>query len=705
MLGLAVLCVMVSLLVGTASAHASSFGATAWGGNEFGQLGDETTGKATSPTTVSIASEVTAVSAGSQSTYFLLANGTVWATGSNFAGQLGNGTTTDSKVPVEVSGLTEVVAISGGDAYALALRKDGTVWAWGTNEYGQLGDGTTTSKHAPVKVSGLSEVVAISAGAGHSLAALTNEHVEAWGLNASGELGTGTHEGPEKCKEGSTELACSKTPVEVSELTEASSVASGFGHSLALLKGGEVRAWGENFYGQLCDGSTTESDVPVSVSGITNATQVAAPGNYSLLLLSSGKVKACGVNYHGQLGDGTTVNRETPVEVSGISSATAIAGGEFEFFGATERYGHSLALLSSGKVEAWGANEVGQLGDGTTKERHTPVEVINLTEVAGISGGILHSVALEPPGPTVASLTPSSGFSNVTTPVEIEGKNFTGATSVKFGSSEAAFTVNSATSITAEAPPGKPGSVAVTVTTGHGTNVAGTAPRFTYVPPGSLEFGRCVKGAKGSGEYKDAACTELGGEEKFAWHPGVLKPKVTASGGAATIEDVAKHKITCTAESASGEYSGVKQLVGAIKLTGCELVGTGKCSSTGAAEGELVSGTLEGVIGFQDKETNKVGLELSGAAEHEVLVEASCAGKSVVIKGAVIAPITTVNKMSSTFKLKYKATAGKQSPEHFEGESNAVLSMSINGGASEQAGLTLESTVTNEEEVELNTVV
>ncbi|HZD60824.1 MAG TPA: RCC1 repeat-containing protein, partial [Anaerolineae bacterium] len=144
----------------------------AWGRNDYGQLGNETTTSSSTPVQVSGLTNVTTVTAGWWHSLALELDGTVWAWGDNRYGQLGNETTTSSSKPVQVSNLSGVVAISSClGAHSLALKSDGTVWAWGGNWYGQLGDGTTTMyKTTPVQVSGLSGVVAIAAGGEHSLA-------------------------------------------------------------------------------------------------------------------------------------------------------------------------------------------------------------------------------------------------------------------------------------------------------------------------------------------------------------------------------------------------------------------------------------------------------------------------------------------------------------------------------------------------------
>ena len=97
---------------------------------------------------------------------------------------------------------------------------------------------------------------------------------------------------------------------------------------------------------------------PVPVSGLTGVVAIAAGGYHSLALKSDGTVWAWGCNDCGQLGDGSTTNRLTPVPVSGLTGVVAIAGGDY----------HSLALKSDGTVWAWGYNGYGQLGDGTHDE-------------------------------------------------------------------------------------------------------------------------------------------------------------------------------------------------------------------------------------------------------------------------------------------------------------------------------------------------
>ncbi len=276
--------------------------------------------------------------------------------------------------------------------------------AWGLNNDGQLGNGTTTTEKEAVAVKVLTEATAVAGGELHSLALLKSGKVMAWGDNADGQLGNGT-------------TTTEKEPVEVKGLTEVVAIAAGADHSLALLKSGKVKAWGLNTDGQLGNGTTTTEKEPVEVKGITEAVAIAAGSDHSLAVLKSGKVVAWGDNNDGQLGNGTTTTEKEPVEVKGITEAAAVAGGEF----------HSLALLKTGKVMAWGDDADGQLGNGTTTTEKEPVEVKGITEATAVAAGHSHSLAVLKSGKVMAWGDNNDGqLGNGTTttekePVEVKG--------------------------------------------------------------------------------------------------------------------------------------------------------------------------------------------------------------------------------------------------------------------------------------------
>ena len=327
----------------------------------------------------------------------LLINGTVECWGDNFDGQLGN--PGSNGTPMPVIGLTDVTAISvGGDAgFACALLAGGTVECWGDNEYGELGNGSTASNSpTPVAVSGLTGVIAISAGEYDACALLMGGTVECWGDNEYGELGNGAATGPETC----SGYACSTTPVAISGLTGVTAISAGAGASAcAVLTGGTVMCWGDNYGGQLGNGTTgplTCDGEPCSkvaaISGLTGVTAVSS-GDYSACaLLTGGMVKCWGDNTNGELGNGSSTGAATcgfgpcattPVATS-LTGVTAVSTGVRA----------ACALLTNGTVDCWGWNEFGQLGDGTKTGPDTcggdacsavPVAVTGLTGVTAIS--------------------------------------------------------------------------------------------------------------------------------------------------------------------------------------------------------------------------------------------------------------------------------------------------------------------------------
>jgi alpha-tubulin suppressor-like RCC1 family protein len=204
----------------------------------------------------------------------------------------------------------------------------------------------------------------------------------AWGSAYQGALGNGSTQD-------------SGTPVYTLGLANALALAAGWDHGVAILPNQTLRAWGDNSQGQLGDGTTIGRTTPAAVASLTGVSRIAAGYVHTLALKTDGTVWAWGRNFYGELGDGTTVQRMTPVQVTGPRGAGVLSGVAAVAANSSE---HSVALKTDGTVWSWGLNSSGQLGDGTTKQRTSPVQAGTLTGITAIAAGNATTLALKNDG-------------------------------------------------------------------------------------------------------------------------------------------------------------------------------------------------------------------------------------------------------------------------------------------------------------------
>ena len=354
-----------------------------WGRNEYGQLGNGVTAT-NSPVPVAVKTAgtpmegktITQLSAKVWYALALASDGTVYSWGFNSWGQLGNGTSgaaNNASAPVAVKTVgtpmegKTIVQVAAGATHSLALATDGTIYAWGKNEYGQLGNDSTTNSPVPVAVKTAGTpmdgktIIQIHAGYEHSLALASDGTVYVWGRNNSGQLGkndaTDAHI-PAAVQTLGTPMA-GKVIVQL---------AAGNSQSMALASDGTVYTWGWNQYGQLGNGTTTNSRIPVAVATTgtplagKTISQIAAGNAHALAMTDDGAIYSWGWNQYGQLGNGTTTNSRIPVAV--VTTGTPLAGKTITQI-TSGGSPNSLVLADDGAMYTWGWGQYGQLGDST----------------------------------------------------------------------------------------------------------------------------------------------------------------------------------------------------------------------------------------------------------------------------------------------------------------------------------------------------
>lgn len=292
--------------------------------------------------------------------------------GDNVNGQVGNASNDDQLNPQPIPVYSRDIAL--GDFHTCALRENGRPYCWGRNNAGQVGDGTTQGRWRPVSVPGLRRVAQIVTGAQHSCALHTNGTVSCWGANGSGQL-------------GDRSFTDRLTPVSVIGLRRVVALSAGGNHTCALRDTGMVLCWGENAAGQLGDGTTTNRNQPTNVIPFGRVRQISAGSNHTCAVHNFNNVFCWGSNSSGQVGDGSFTDRLQAVRVLRlpVQSIVQVSAGGL----------HSCALAMDGSAYCWGNNAAGQLGDGTMSNRWRPVMVAAAeTPMDQLSAGGMHSCGI-----------------------------------------------------------------------------------------------------------------------------------------------------------------------------------------------------------------------------------------------------------------------------------------------------------------------
>ncbi|XP_072563291.1 probable E3 ubiquitin-protein ligase HERC6 [Paramormyrops kingsleyae] len=350
-----------------------------WGDGSRGQLGLRLQGAGTA---VAVPRELTdfpeqviQVAAGESHTLILSNSGKIWTCGRNSSGQLGrrNGT---NNVPVALDRPESAVGVASGQEHCLALCKSGEVLAWGRGSEGQLGTGRFDKELKPriirltMSSSMPTPVIQVACGKYHSLALTKEGEMFSWGRNSYGQLGLG--------KAISTQAVPSRVLSLVG--VPVIQVCAGGEHSFAISLSGEIYCCGANNVGQLGlnrvdeNGRFTVCAVPALRA--LSVCNISCGEAHSVVLSKDGDVFTFGEGKHGQLGHNSRNNELRPKKVEGLEGrAKQIACGSH----------HTLVLMASGHLLAFGNGSVGQLGTGRTENQLQPTPVQETWRSTGAS--------------------------------------------------------------------------------------------------------------------------------------------------------------------------------------------------------------------------------------------------------------------------------------------------------------------------------
>ena len=323
------------------------------------------------------------------------ADGTQAGFGLNRSGQLGDGTAFDRVLQTPTAdGSTLWANASAGDFHSLALRSDGSLWGWGLNQNGQVGDKTVLDKLAPIQIGTDKKWTVVSAGKAHSVGVKSDGTLWAWGQNFYGQLGDVT--GVDK----TSPIQVLMAPAAAGSTTAATAgaadkiwAAAGAGSNFTVGRKTDntVYSWGSNDRGQLGNSTVVTpaiaANVPMLVPGL-KALTISVGNLHVLAIRPDGALFSWGANDLGQLGNGKTIDGLLPTQVGTEIDWTMVAAGGF----------HSLAIKVDGTLWSWGSNSDGQLGVGTTTDSTEPMQIGLSRDWILVSAGKYHSFAVKSNG-------------------------------------------------------------------------------------------------------------------------------------------------------------------------------------------------------------------------------------------------------------------------------------------------------------------
>ena len=340
--------------VSAGSAHTCGVGNNGtlwcWGYNEDGQLGDGSTSARRAPTQVGAGASWDTVAAGQDHTCGVQTGGTLWCWGANYRGQLGDGTTAERRTPTQVGIAAHWASVDVDDSHTCGIQTNGTLWCWGANGDLGVGDGTRERRLLPTQIGAASEWVTVDVDS-HTCGIQTDQTLWCWGYNSHGEVGDGTDR---------IRLA----PVAVGTAADWAAVAVGWAHSCGIRTSGTLWCWGRPMDGH----------PPAFGSGDYRVDPTRVPTSTGWASVSAGLSRTCGRGTNGTLWcwgrtAGPTVNDDdwigAPVAVGDANDWRIVDSG----------HEHACGIRANGALWCVGANDQGQLGDGTKDATPAPKQV------------------------------------------------------------------------------------------------------------------------------------------------------------------------------------------------------------------------------------------------------------------------------------------------------------------------------------------
>ena len=410
-----------------------------WGRNTDGELGDGTFISKSKPVKVKNLTNVKVIATGSQHTLALKKDGTVWAWGYNYYSSLGNDSTTKRNIPVKVNLLENVKNIYAYYEDSVAVKNDGSVWVWGEcASYWSV-----RNKRKPIKLKGISNAEKLYMFLNENYFTKKDGSLWYWSTDDYGTQDKTKQEVPtyvvkvDNINKVKTVAYMDKalialktdgtlwkfkddsdTPSKINGIANIKWISADSGSAFAIKNDGTLWAWGDNYCGELGDGSVQGLLSPTSIMKSNAISSIYANHNGSLLVTNDGEILGVGsvpsfTENDNYITKPTTINsfKDTKSVAAAYFNLTVLNKDGTVWDSSFSEdivlddvidikggFSHSMALKQDGSVYAWGSNTFGGLGSGDTKDSDSPIKVATLSNIKAIAISGYSSFALKDDG-------------------------------------------------------------------------------------------------------------------------------------------------------------------------------------------------------------------------------------------------------------------------------------------------------------------